>query len=130
VYDAILRKPGRLTAEEYERMKQHPVLGATILESVAGLAPMIPIVRHHHERWDGKGYPDRLAGEQIAPTARIVAVADVFDAMTSTRPYRPAMPPERAFDELRQNAGSQFEPGCVHAFLGIRDRVEALLLQK
>jgi HD-GYP domain-containing protein (c-di-GMP phosphodiesterase class II) len=130
VDDAILRKPGRLTEEEFALMKQHPVMGAAILESVAGLAPMIPIVRHHHERWDGTGYPDGLAGEQIAPTARVVAVADAFDAMTSTRPYRPAMPPERAFAELRQHAGTHFEPGCVHAFLKARDRVEALLRQK
>jgi HD-GYP domain-containing protein (c-di-GMP phosphodiesterase class II) len=130
VDDAILRKPGRLTAEEFERMKQHTVMGAAILESIVGLAPMIPIVRHHHEHWDGTGYPDRLTGEQIAPTARIVAVADAFDAMTSTRPYRPAMPPERAFAELRQHAGAHFEPGCVHAFLRARDRIETLLRQK
>jgi HD-GYP domain-containing protein (c-di-GMP phosphodiesterase class II) len=130
VDDAVLRKPDRLTPAEFERMKQHTVMGAAILESIVGLAPMIPIVRHHHERWDGTGYPDRLAGAQIAPTARIVAVADAFDAMTSTRPYRPAMPPERAFAELRQHAGTHFEPGCVHAFLRARDRIEALLRQK
>jgi putative nucleotidyltransferase with HDIG domain len=125
--DAILRKPGRLTESEYEYMKQHTVKGAEILQSMNSLTPIIPIVRNHHERWDGTGYPDRLTGDKIAQTARIVAVADAFDAMTSNRPYRPAMPAERAFAELLAKAGSHFDPNCVQAFLHARRKVEALL---
>jgi HD-GYP domain-containing protein (c-di-GMP phosphodiesterase class II) len=127
IEDAILRKPGRLTAEEFERMKLHTLKGAAILETIPALKPVIPIVRHHHERWDGTGYPDRLASDQIEQVARIVAVADAFDAMTSDRPYRPALPPEAAFAELLNKAGSHFDPVCVEAFLSLRDRVEERL---
>jgi HD-GYP domain-containing protein (c-di-GMP phosphodiesterase class II) len=128
--DAILRKPGRLNEDEFEQMKRHPVLGANILESIQGLAPMIPIVRHHHERWDGQGYPDRLAGEQIALIARVVAVADAFDAMTSSRPYRPALPAECAFAELKAKSGTHFDPDCVWTFLRLRPHVEELLRRR
>jgi HD-GYP domain-containing protein (c-di-GMP phosphodiesterase class II) len=129
VDDAILRKPGKLTPAEFEVMKTHTVKGALILQSIANLSPMIPIVRHHHERWDGQGYPDKLAGGRISTTARIVAVADAFDAMTSDRPYRPALPAERAFHELAVMSGSHFDPLAVAAFLRLRPRVEALLAQ-
>jgi HD-GYP domain-containing protein (c-di-GMP phosphodiesterase class II) len=129
VNDAILRKPGQLTPAEFEQMKQHTVLGGTILQSILNLAPMIPIVRHHHERWDGKGYPDNLAGEKIPQTARIVAVADAFDAMTSTRPYRPAMSVAGAFEELVRKSGSHFDPSCVEAFLRLRPHIEGQLGQ-
>jgi putative nucleotidyltransferase with HDIG domain len=125
--DAVLRKPDRLTPEEFEHMKQHTVKGAAILESINALSPMIPIVRHHHERWDGKGYPDGLAADQIARCARIVAVADAFDAMTSDRPYRQALPIALAFAELARQAGSHFDPACVAAFLRLRPYVERLL---
>jgi putative nucleotidyltransferase with HDIG domain len=125
--DAILRKPGRLTPAEFEFMKTHTVKGAAILESIPGLAPVIPIVRNHHERWDGTGYPDRLAGADISRLARIVAVADAFDAMTSDRPYRPGMPAEVAYTELRACSGTHFDPECVAAFLRMRPRVEGLL---
>jgi putative nucleotidyltransferase with HDIG domain len=128
--DAILRKPGKLTQEEYEFMKTHTTKGAAILASIPGLAPMIPIIRHHHERWDGSGYPDGLAGTKIARLARIVAVADAFDAMTSDRPYRPGMPAEVAFAELAAGSGTHFDPECVAAFLQIRPRVESLLRQE
>ena len=128
--DAILRKPARLTNEEYEQMKQHTVKGAAILESINALHSMIPIVRHHHERWDGAGYPDGLANNQIAKTARIVAVADAFDAMTSDRPYRNAITPEHAFTELTAKAGTHFDPSCVEAFLRLRPYVERLLLER
>jgi HD-GYP domain-containing protein (c-di-GMP phosphodiesterase class II) len=125
--DSILRKPGRLTAAEFEFMKSHTVKGAAILQSIPGLTPMLPIIRHHHERWDGKGYPDGLAGPAISRVARIVAVADAFDAMTSDRPYRRGMPPADAFAELANNSGSHFDPECVAAFLRLRPRVETLL---
>jgi HD-GYP domain-containing protein (c-di-GMP phosphodiesterase class II) len=124
IADAILGKPGKLTPAEFDAMKQHTVKGAAILQSICNLSPMIPIVRHHHERWDGGGYPDHLSGDQIAITARIVAVADAFDAMTSDRPYRPAMPTDHAFLELMRKAGSHFDPACVNAFLRMRPRIE------
>ncbi|MCI0639237.1 MAG: HD domain-containing protein [Gemmataceae bacterium] len=125
--DAILRKPGKLTATEFEYMKTHTTKGANILETIYRLVPMIPIVRHHHERWDGNGYSDRLAGDQISLTARIVAVADAFDAMTSNRPYRPAFPVEKAFFELLHQAGKHFDPMCVQAFMQQRHKVESML---
>jgi HD-GYP domain-containing protein (c-di-GMP phosphodiesterase class II) len=127
--DAILRKPGKLTADEFAAMKSHTLKGAAILESIGSLSPMIPIVRHHHERWDGAGYPDGLAKDGIAMTARIVAVADAFDAMTSPRPYRPALPPQLAFLELLQKAGSHFDPACVQAFLRLRAKIESRMTQ-
>ena len=125
--DAILRKPGKLTASEFEEMKTHTVKGANLLDSMFHLIPMIPIVRHHHEKWDGTGYPDRLMSDKIPLIARIVAVADAFDAMTSDRPYRPAMPAERAFLELISKAGQHFDPNCVYAFMRLRQKVETLL---
>jgi HD-GYP domain-containing protein (c-di-GMP phosphodiesterase class II) len=121
--DAILRKPAKLSKEEFEIMKTHTTKGAKILETVPDLAPVIPIVRSHHERWDGQGYPDRLAGEAIPRLARIVAVADCFDAMTSERPYRAGMPPETAFLEVEKQKGKQFDPEVAAAFLKIRLRI-------
>jgi HD-GYP domain-containing protein (c-di-GMP phosphodiesterase class II) len=127
INDAILLKPGRLTAEEFEIMKTHTVMGAAILETIPDLVPVIPIVRSHHERWDGRGYPDGLAGEQIPLLARIVAVADTFDAMTSDRPYRKGMPPEVAFAEVAKQSGLQFDPDCAAAFLAVRPKIESEL---
>jgi putative nucleotidyltransferase with HDIG domain len=127
IQDAILLKPDRLTLEEFELMKSHTVKGAAILEPIPALAPVIPIVRSHHERWDGQGYPDGLGNDRINLLARIVAVADAFDAMTSTRPYRPAMPVEKALAELAAKAGSHFDPACVNAFLAVPDRIKAII---
>ncbi len=121
--DAILRKPDRLTPEEFEEMKLHTVKGAEIIATLPDLRPIIPIVRSHHERWDGKGYPDGLGGEAISPLARVVAVADAFDAMTSDRPYRKGMAPEAAFAEMEKHAGRQFDPAAAHAFLAIRPAI-------
>jgi HD-GYP domain-containing protein (c-di-GMP phosphodiesterase class II) len=126
IADAILQKPGHLTAEEFEEMKTHTVKGATILSAIPGLGPLVPIVRHHHERWDGRGYPDHLGGEDIDRLARVVAVADAFDAMTSERPYRPALSPDDAFAEIRDKAGTHFAPDCARAFLRLRPAIEAL----
>jgi HD-GYP domain-containing protein (c-di-GMP phosphodiesterase class II) len=128
--DAVLRKPDRLTVAEFEHMKLHTVKGAAILESINALSPMIPIVRHHHERWDGSGYPDGLHSERIVRTARIVAVADAFDAMTSDRPYRRAMTADQAFAELVAKAGTHFDPACVQAFLRMRSYVMQLLREQ
>jgi HD-GYP domain-containing protein (c-di-GMP phosphodiesterase class II) len=125
--DSVLRKPDRLTSEEFEHMKLHTVKGAAILESINALNPMIPIVRNHHERWDGSGYPDGLHSDRIPQAARIVAVADAFDAMTSDRPYRRAMTVENAYAELASKSGSHFDPACVHAFLRMRPCVEQVL---
>jgi len=123
IRDEILLKPDKLTSAEFETMKRHTVMGADILALVPDLHEIIPIVRSHHERWDGKGYPDALAGEGISLLARIVAVADAFDAMTSDRPYRKALPTEGAFAEVEKNCGIQFDPRCAQAFLRIRERV-------
>jgi HD-GYP domain-containing protein (c-di-GMP phosphodiesterase class II) len=124
--DAILRKPGRLTAAEFAAMQEHTTKGADILSTIAELRPIIPIVRNHHERWDGTGYPDRLAGEEIPLLARIVAVADAFDAMTSDRPYhenRRGKSAKAAFVEVEKQAGRQFDPRCAAAFLATRENV-------
>jgi putative nucleotidyltransferase with HDIG domain len=121
--DAILRKPDRLTAEEFDIMKQHTVKGAEIVGTVPDLHPILPIVRSHHERWDGGGYPDGLEGENIPRVARIVAVADAFDAMTSDRPYRKGLPVQVAFAEVEKQSGRQFDPQCAGAFLAVRERI-------
>lgn len=128
--DEILRKPGRLSEAEFTRMKTHVTRGSEIIQMVPGLAWALPVVRGHHERWDGTGYPDRLSGEAIPLAARVVAVADAFDAMTSDRPYRRGMPSHAAFAELQAGAGKQFDPRCVEAFLRGRARIESLLTQE
>ena len=115
--DAILRKPDKLTPEEFEAMKLHTVKGAEIVNTVPDLRPIIPIVRSHHERWDGRGYPDALGGEAIHPLARVVGLADAFDAMTSDRPYRKGMAASAAFAEIEKMAGKQFDPVFAGAFL-------------
>jgi putative nucleotidyltransferase with HDIG domain len=121
--DSILRKPGRLTTGEFEIMKTHTTKGAKILEQVPDLIPIVPIARSHHERWDGKGYPDGLQEEEIHRLARIVAVADAFDAMTSDRPYRAGMPADAAFEEVSKQKGKQFDPHIADVFLEIRPQV-------
>jgi putative nucleotidyltransferase with HDIG domain len=123
IEDRILRKPDSLTPEEFEVMKSHTTQGAAILETLPDLRPYISIARHHHERWDGKGYPDGLKGEEIDLLPRIVAIADAFDAMTSHRPYRPAMPVDHAFQQIRKNAGSQFDPHLAQAFLHLKPQI-------
>jgi putative nucleotidyltransferase with HDIG domain len=117
VSDDILRKNGPLTAEEFEQIKRHPGLGARILRQVPFLAPHLPIVELHHERPDGRGYPFGLRGEEIPLEARIVHVADAFDAMTSARAYRAARPASAACAELERFSGTDFDPACVTALL-------------
>jgi len=126
--DHILKKPGKLTPEEYRIMQHHPVRGDEMLEPLAWLAGARLGVRHHHEHFDGKGYPDRLKGEAIPLIARIVAVADAFDAMISRRQYRDERGAERALDELKREAGAQFDPDVVEAFVQNFDRLHAALL--
>jgi diguanylate cyclase (GGDEF)-like protein len=117
VADAVLNKAGSLTNDEREQINQHPSLGANILKRAPQLDQIIPAVIFHHERWDGAGYPNGLVGEQIPFIARIMAIADAFDAMTSDRPYRKAMPVEAALIELQAGVRKQFDPDLVEAFL-------------
>jgi putative nucleotidyltransferase with HDIG domain len=116
--DDLLRKHGRLSAEEMSQVKAHPIIGERILRPLLKEHPTVmQIVRWHHERIDGKGYPDGLSGDQIPLAARIVAVADAFDSMTSARPYRPARTMADAIEELRRVSGTQLDTDCVRAFL-------------
>jgi ribonuclease P protein subunit RPR2 len=117
--DSILLKEGPLTAAERRRMQTHTILGEQMLGGVAFLqGDGLRVVRSHHERWDGAGYPDGLAGEDIPLAARVFAVADALDAMTSDRPYRAALPWSVAHGEIEAQAGLQFDPEVVHAFAG------------
>jgi putative nucleotidyltransferase with HDIG domain len=128
--DGILRKPGKLTPEEWEQMKSHTTKGAAIISTIPDLRPIIPIVRNHHERWDGTGYPDGLAGEDIHILARVVAVVDAFDTMTTERPYHPdkrGKTPDEAFDELEAMSGKQFDPKCAAAFCELQSQVTEAL---
>lgn len=120
--DDILLKPGRLTEAEYDIIKQHPLTGENIIKPIMLFDRERLVIRHHHERWDGRGYPDGLAGEDIPLLSRIIAVADSFDAMTNNRPYRKAMEVETAVEELRKNAGLQFDREVVHCFLTINEK--------
>ncbi len=115
----ILKKSDRLTDVEYEEVKQHPLKGAAILEQIGSLKPVIPTILHHHERYDGNGYPSKLKGEEIPIGGRIVAVVDSFTAMLSKRPYRKILGLEVAIEEIRQNSGSQFDPKVVESFLKV-----------
>ncbi len=116
VPDAILLKPSALTDEEFGVIKQHPEIGERVLQGLPFLAEILPAVRHHHERWDGRGYPDGLAGEAIPPDAAILAVVDAFDAMTSSRTYRHALPTHEALRRLHEGSGTQFDARIVAAF--------------
>jgi HD-GYP domain-containing protein (c-di-GMP phosphodiesterase class II) len=117
--DSILLKPGKLTKEEWVVMRQHPGYAYEMLSSIAYLRPALDIPHYHHEKWDGSGYPDGLKGEQIPLYARIFAVVDVYDALTSKRPYRPAWTVEKAIKHIRKQSGKHFDPEIVEAFLNL-----------
>ena len=117
--DAILLKPSSLTDAEWEIMASHAAEGASIINRLGFLSDAVPAIRHHHERFDGQGYPDGLGGEDIPLGARIIHVADAFDSMLTTRVYRPARPAHEALDELRRMSGTQFCPRCVSALEAI-----------
>ncbi len=117
IRDAILKKPAGLTAEEYAEMRKHPEIGSQIMAPIRMLKDIIPGIRNHHETWDGKGYPDHLAGEQIPLIARIICVADTFDAMTTDRPYQRAMELDDVVSKLRSMAGTRFDPRVIEAFV-------------
>ena len=119
--DSILLKPDRLTDDEYSEIKNHPAIGAHILGSAAVFKNIVPIVKHHHERFDGNGYPGKLAGENIPYLARIAAVADTFDAMTSKRTYRDALPLDVVRAEIEKCSGSQFDPDIAKSFIEVLD---------
>jgi putative nucleotidyltransferase with HDIG domain len=123
--DAILHKPDSLTESERRLMAQHPLIGAEIVREVEFLASASEIVRHHHERWDGQGYPDGLAGEDIPLAARVFAVADVFDALTTDRPYRRASSLPAAREMITAESGTQFDPRVVDVFNSIDDETFA-----
>ncbi|MBM3131191.1 MAG: GAF domain-containing protein [Chloroflexi bacterium] len=118
IADEILRKPDSLTPDEYKEMQQHPIVGAQMLKGVSALRPVLPYILYHQERYDGKGYPFGLAGDQIPIEGRLLTVADTFDAMTSTRPYRQALTSQEALAEIARHRGTQFDPEMMDALLG------------
>lgn len=122
VPDAILTKPSSLTREEFEIVKQHANRGAEIVAHISALNGAVPTIRHHHERWDGLGYPSGLAGENIPLEASIVGMADAWDAMTTVRPYAAALPIATALEQLRDGRGTQFRPDVVDAFLAVAEQ--------
>jgi HD-GYP domain-containing protein (c-di-GMP phosphodiesterase class II) len=115
----ILRKPDRLTDQEYTLIKQHPVLGANIMAPIKQLRDIVPLMRHHHESYDGSGFPDHLTGDQIPLGARILCLADTFDAMTSDRPYQQAMDLNYVVESIVAWSGTRFDPAVVEAFVGL-----------
>jgi response regulator RpfG family c-di-GMP phosphodiesterase len=123
VREVVLNKPGRLTDEEYGEIIRHPETAMRILEPIPFFQPLLPAILHHHERFDGRGYPARIAGDRIPLPSRIMAVADTFDAMTSTRAYRNALPVAEANAEIRRCAGTQFDPEIVPLFLACQSRI-------
>lgn len=121
IRDEILNKPGGLTDDEYEYIKRHPVVAEQILSPLADLCPIVELVKHEHERWDGRGYPGGLRGDQIPLGARIIAVADAWDSMVFDRVYRRALAAEEALREIRKNAGIMFDPECVRVFCSMQE---------
>jgi len=117
ISDAVLHKESRLSDKEFAIIKKHPEIGANIIKAIGAFKDLVPIVYHHHERFDGTGYPQGIYGEQIPLCARIIAVADSFDAMTSTRPYRKALNVENALLEIELNSGKQFDPSISNVFI-------------
>ena len=121
VRETVLNKPGRLTDEEFRHVQYHPEIGEHILAPIADDEEILKLVRHHHERYDGTGYPDQLKGDQIPLCSRILAVSDAYEAMTSERPYRSKMSDEEAYEEIKRNRGIQFDPEVADAFLKSRN---------
>ena len=126
VREAVLNKPGKLTDEEYKELVLHPEVATKILEPIPYFRPLLPAILHHHERFDGMGYPLHLKGNDIPLESRIMAVADTFDSMTSTRAYRKALSLQTANDEILRCSGSQFDPEIVPVFIGVQGRIEIL----
>ncbi len=126
IREAVLNKPGRLTEEEFKEITLHPEVAVRILEPIPFFQPLLPAILHHHERFDGKGYPSRIAGKDIPLESRIMAIADTFDAMTSTRAYRQALTLEAANTEILRCSGTQFDPDIVPVFMAVQGKIEIL----
>lgn len=126
IRESILHKAGSLSDEEWTEMKTHTTRGAELLEGISYLEEAIPIIRNHHERWDGLGYPDGLAGEKIPPGARIASVVDAFDAMTTERVYRESSTADQAMEEIRKGSGTRYDPLVVQAFLATWGDIKAV----
>jgi len=122
IYEHVLTKPGDLDDEEWEILKSHPAIGASIIEKMEFLSGAVPLIRHHHERYDGGGYPEGLKGDEIPLGARIIAVADSFDAMTTDRPYREALSRDVALNTMITKAGTQFDALAVECFVDLIER--------
>jgi len=122
INDSVLFKEGALTDAEYAHMKLHPEIGSQLLQALPASDPLIPMIRHHHERWDGRGYPDGLHKDEPSLMARIVSIADAFDAMTSTRCYRPAMPVGQSLEILTEYRGTQWDPDLIGLFVELVER--------
>ena len=116
-----------MTEEEWAEMKRHPVVGAELIKNIPYLAIAIPVIRHHHERWDGKGYPDGLKGEEIPLAARIVMVADALDAMTTSRAYQRKSSPDEAYEEIVKCAGTVYDPKVVEALKNCWHEIKAIM---
>jgi putative nucleotidyltransferase with HDIG domain len=127
IREEILNKQGPLTEEEYEHVKQHVTVGSQILAPLVHLGEVISFVRSHHERWDGTGYPDRLAGEAIPLGARIVGAVEIYDALTTSRPYQEKMPPEVAVERMRDLVGTMLDPGVHRALEAVVLHRQALV---
>ncbi len=122
VPDQILNKPEKLSADEWRLMKEHPVAGGRILQKISHLQEAMPYILYHHEKWNGKGYPEGLKGREIPLGARILALADVYDALTTARPYRPPLPREEVFEFIRGESGKHFDPDLVETFIKVVER--------
>lgn len=122
IRESLLLKPGKLTDEEWEEIKRHPVLGAEIIKPLTFLSDVAVLIRQDHERWDGKGYPDGLKGKEIDIGSRVIIVADAYDAITSGRPYKKALSKDEAIEEIKRNSGTQFDPEVIEAFLKVMSK--------
>jgi HD-GYP domain-containing protein (c-di-GMP phosphodiesterase class II) len=129
INDAVLRKTGRLSEAEFEHIKIHPAMGHRILNDVRQLADVLPAVLHHHEQWDGRGYPHGLREHEIPQTARILAIADAYDAMTSDRPYRKGMPLEKVHEIFREGSGKQWDPEVMSAYFRAHRDIQEIARQ-